>query len=229
MKAMILAAGRGERMRPLTDHLPKPLLSVAGKPLIVYHLEKLSLLGVTDVVINVAYLGEKIKQSLGDGHRWGVSIHYSEESYPLETGGALHQALDLLEDEPFLLINGDVWCDIDFGVIKKCDMRQRVGHLFMVVNPSHNPLGDFCLNKSCVMGLQQGEPSYTFAGIALIDPKMIRQYPHRREAFALKEVFVYFLEQGLLAGSLYDGFWCDVGTPERLQQLGDHLSRTHKM
>jgi MurNAc alpha-1-phosphate uridylyltransferase len=229
MKAMILAAGRGERMRPLTDSMPKPLLSVGGKPLIVYHLEKLSALGVTQVIINIAYLGDKIRQTLGDGKQWGLTIHYSEESYPLETGGALNQALNLLGDEPFLLINGDVWCDIDFNQIVKCDVNYSVGHLFFVDNPQHNPLGDFCLDELRVITKQEGDPAYTFAGIALIDPKMIREYPRCREVFALKEVFVYYIEQQLLAGSLYDGFWCDVGTPERLNQLDDYLSLTNKV
>jgi N-acetyl-alpha-D-muramate 1-phosphate uridylyltransferase len=229
MKAMILAAGRGERMRPLTDRLPKPLLSVGGKPLIVYHLEQLSALGVTDVVINVAYLGDKIQQVLGDGAAWNVSISYSEEPYPLETGGALYKALPLLGDEPFILVNGDVWSDMSFSVIAKASVNRRtkaafVGHLFLVKNPLHNVQGDFSLDNNRVTLKSDNALTYTFSGMALIHPDMIRDYPHKREAFPLKEVFLYFIKQRQLTASVYTGGWCDVGTPERLQELDDYLT-----
>ncbi|MFT6222000.1 MAG: MurNAc alpha-1-phosphate uridylyltransferase [Candidatus Endobugula sp.] len=224
MKAMILAAGRGERMRPLTDDLPKPLLAVGGKPLIVYHLEKFSSLGVTDVIINVAYLGDKIQQVLGDGTVWGLSIHYSKESYPLETGGALYKALPLLGDEPFILVNGDVWSDIDFSDIAKTILSAgtqglSVGHLFCVENPAHNPQGDFSLDNNIVTLKDDSASSYTFSGMAFIHPDIIRGYPNKREAFPLKEAFLYFIEQRKLTASIYSGGWCDVGTPERLQEL----------
>jgi MurNAc alpha-1-phosphate uridylyltransferase len=249
VKAMILAAGRGERMRPLTDHLPKPLLAVGGKPLIVYHLEKLSSLGVTDVVINVAYLGDKIQQALGDGAVWGMSIHYSAETYPLETGGGLYKALPLLGDEPFILVNGDVWSDMDFSdfaeIVVDSNMKvadtlattvkvntvcvdtiaRSVGHLFFVVNPPHNPQGDFALDNNLVELKAINAPSYTFSGMALIHPEMIRCYPNKREAFPLKEVFLYFIAQQQLTGSLYVGGWCDVGTPERLRELDGCLKQ----
>ena len=224
MKAMILAAGRGERMRPLTDDLPKPLLAVGGKPLIVYHLEKFSSLGVTDVIINVAYLGDKIQQVLGDGTVWGLSIHYSKESYPLETGGALYKALPLLGDEPFILVNGDVWSDIDFSDIAKTILSAgtqglSVGHLFFVENPAHNPQGDFSLDNNIVTLKDDSASSYTFSGMAFIHPDIIRGYPNKRKAFPLKEAFLYFIEQRKLTASIYSGGWCDVGTPERLQEL----------
>lgn len=222
MKAMILAAGRGERMRPLTDTLPKPLLPVAGKPLIVYHLEKLSAIGVKEVVINVAYLGEKIQQMLGDGSQWGVSIQYSIEPQPLETAGALLHCLPLLGDEPFLLINGDVWSDIDFSEIMHVSLNNMVGHLFFVDNPAHNPQGDFSLHENHVQIKQPSLPAYTFSGMALIHPKMIAAYPEKRNAFPLKEVFLYYIQRQQLSGSIYRGAWCDVGTPERLAEL-DHL------
>lgn len=230
MKAMILAAGRGERMRPLTDNLPKPLLAVGGKPLIVYHLEQLSTLGVTDVVINVAYLGDKIQQALGDGSAWNLSIHYSEEPYPLETGGALYKALPLLDDEAFILVNGDVWSDIDFSVIAKSIVnsdgkKASVGHLFLVQNPQHNLQGDFSLDDNIVTLKHDNKRSYTFSGMALLHPDMIRDYPNKREAFPLKEVFLYFIEQRLLTASVYGGGWCDVGTPERLHELDAFLNK----
>ncbi|MFT6102037.1 MAG: MurNAc alpha-1-phosphate uridylyltransferase [Candidatus Endobugula sp.] len=225
MKAMILAAGRGERMRPLTDRMPKPLLSVGGKPLIVYHLERLSVLGISEVIINVAYLGDKIRQALGDGSQWNLSIHYSEEPYPLETGGALNNALGLLGTEPFLLINGDVWCDIDFTLIANSDLCGGVGHLWFVKNPEHNVYGDFSLDDSCVNLKRDNIPSLTFSGLALIHPDIISTYPEKREVFALKEVFLHFIDEKKLQGSLFLGSWCDVGTPERLQALDGLLRK----
>ncbi|MGS2717146.1 N-acetylmuramate alpha-1-phosphate uridylyltransferase MurU [Eionea flava] len=223
MKAMILAAGRGERMRPLTNNTPKPLLPVNGKPLIVYHLEKLSSLGVSEVIINTAYLGEKIIASLGDGERWGLRIVYSQEPYALETGGALNHALSLLGDEPFLLVNGDVWCDLAFSRIASSPLNDSVAHLWLVNNPDHNLDGDFSLDVSTVMMKQDVLPAYTFSGLALVHPKMIADYPQRREAFALKEVFLYWISKCRLSGSLFEGDWCDVGTPERLVALEQSL------
>jgi MurNAc alpha-1-phosphate uridylyltransferase len=236
VKAMILAAGRGERMRPLTDKVPKPLLVVGDKPLIVYHLEKLSSFGVTDLVINVAYLGDNIQQALGDGETWGLSIHYSEEPYPLETGGALYKALPLLGDEPFILVNGDVWSDMDFSDITQIPLNADtfssaitkkgppVGHLIFVANPTHNPQGDFALDNTIVTLKSSRSLSYTFSGMALIHPDMIRCYPDKREAFPLKEVFLYCIAQQQLTGSIHGGGWCDVGTPERLQALDAFLN-----
>lgn len=225
MKAMILAAGRGERMRPLTNNTPKPLLPVNGKPLIVYHLEKLSSLGVSEVIINTAYLAEKIIASLGDGERWGLRIIYSQEPYALETGGALNRALPLLGDAPFLLVNGDVWCDLAFSRIASSPLSDSVAHLWFVHNPDHNPEGDFSLDASTVVMKQETLPSCTFSGLALIHPKMIANYPKRREAFALKEVFLYWIDKCQLSGSLFNGQWCDVGTPERLAALDRCLQK----
>lgn len=223
MKAMILAAGRGERMRPLTNTLPKPLLPVANKPLIVYHLEKLSALGVREVVINIAYLGEKIRDALGDGRQWNLSIVYSEEPEPLETAGALLKALPLLGDEPFLLINGDVWTDMDFSVLMNALSAPLMACLFLVENPAHNVEGDFSLSEHGVLEMAGSDTTYTFSGLALIDPAMIRCYPHNREKFPLKEVFDFYIEQQQLLGKYYGGEWCDVGTPERLAELEHFL------
>lgn len=240
MKAMILAAGRGERMRPLTDTKPKPLLCVGGKPLIVFHLEKLGILGVTDVVINVAYLEEQIRQALGDGSRWGLSIHYSIEEEALETAGALLHALPLLGDEPFLLVNGDVWTDMDFAqfleppalgnlipeslIPKNQEPSNIQAQLILVPNPDHNPEGDFSLGASSMIEPRIDGCAYTFSGIAVIHPNMIRHYPKKRERFPLKEVFDYYIECKQLIGRLYEGRWCDVGTPERLSTLDHSLS-----
>lgn len=223
MKAMILAAGKGERMRPLTDHLPKPLLEVNGKPLIVYHLEKLSSIGISDVIINVAYLGEKICAFLGQGDHWGLRITYSQEPYPLETGGALNSALHLLGSEPFLLINGDVWTTLDFSHVTEQALGDNVGHLWCVSNPTHNPSGDFSLDNARVIHKQDALPSFTFSGLALVHPDMILRYPKRREVFALKEVFLYWIDRQQLGGSLFADHWCDVGTPERLDTLNRFL------
>ena len=148
MKAMILAAGRGERMRPLTDSTPKPLLRVGGKALIEYHLEKLAAAGIRDVVINISYLGERIREILGDGSRWHLSIQYSIEPEPLETAGAILQALPLLGEQPFVLINGDVWTDYAIEKLKDYPLQSSCGHLVLVNNPSHHPEGDFSVTNA---------------------------------------------------------------------------------
>ncbi|MFT5421021.1 MAG: MurNAc alpha-1-phosphate uridylyltransferase [Candidatus Endobugula sp.] len=223
MKAMILAAGRGERMRPLTDTIPKPLLSVANKPLIVYHLEKIAAMEITEVVINIAYLGDKIRQALGDGSRWGLTIQYSEETEPLETAGALLHALPLLGDTPFLLVNGDVWTDLNFSSVVDVPLNDALARLVFVKNPEHNLQGDFYINENNLVEQSTSRLSNTFGGVALISPKIISGYPNKRRIFPLKEVFDYYIEQQLLEGIVYSGKWCDVGTPARLASLGAFL------
>jgi N-acetyl-alpha-D-muramate 1-phosphate uridylyltransferase len=223
MKAMILAAGRGERMRPLTDTLPKPLLPVANKPLIIYHLEKMAAIGITEVVINIAYLGDEIRKALGNGSRWGLTIKYSLESELLDTAGALLHALPLLGHDPFLLVNGDVWTDIDFSELISLSLNNFAARLLFVNNPEHNLQGDFAINDHTVIKKQKSLLSYTFSGIAFINPIMIREYPHKRTIFPLREVFAYYIEQGLLEGVVYEGQWCDVGTPARLEALNNFL------
>lgn len=221
---MILAAGLGQRMRPLTDHTPKPLLLVADKPLIVYHIEKLRELGVTELVINIAYLGHKIREYLGDGSSLGVSIYYSEEVEPLETAGAINQALAHLGAEPFLLINADVWSDYSlrslFGLTLAPDC---LGQLLFVANPEYRETGDFTLRSGIVAEREEGERGYTFSGISLIRPELVADYPRCRERFALREVFDWAIAQGRLGGELYEGCWWDVGTPERLAALDTQL------
>lgn len=222
MKAMILAAGLGQRMRPLTDHLPKPLLPVAGKPLLQYHLENLQAAGIRELVINLAYLGGKIREFVGDGSRWGLTVSYSEESEPLETGGGLLHALPLLGEQPILLINGDVWSDISIAELcNRVAGEASAGHLVLVPNPVFHPAGDFFLSQDGALIAPQGqaERRFTFAGISILSPALIADYPQKRRKFPLVEVLRQAIEQGQLTGEVYTGGWSDVGTPERLQQL----------
>lgn len=234
MKAMILAAGLGNRMRPLTDHIPKPLLRAGGKALIAYHLENLQRAGIREVIINLAYLGEKIRMQLGDGKQFGLEIVYSTEPEPLETGGAILHALGLLGTEPFLLVNGDVWCDLDFAqfiqqpFVEKKYAENQLGHLLLVPNPDFHPLGDFALNNS---GRLFDDPDkthphrFTFGGISLLKPELISDYTDKRQKFPLVEVLRHAISHGQLTGQVHQGHWSDVGTPVRLQQLEDYLSR----
>lgn len=239
MKAMILAAGLGNRMRPLTDHTPKPLLCAGGKPLIEYHLENLRRAGIREVIINLAYLGEKIRAHLSDGQQFGLKIRYSTEPEPLETGGAILHALDLLGEEPFLLINGDVWCDLEFAqfiqqpIVENTSAENQLGHLLLVPNPEFHPLGDFALASSGRLlddpekpvGLERIAPQrFTFGGISLLKPELIAKYPDKRQKFPLVEVLRRAINNGQLTGQVHQGHWSDVGTPARLQALENYLS-----
>jgi len=220
VKAMILAAGLGKRMRPLTDHTPKPLLSVAGKPLLQYHLEKLQQAGIREVVINLAYLGEQIRRFVGDGQAFGLAVHYSEEPEPLETGGALLQALPLLGEAPFLLINGDVWTDYPLTELAQPALPDSIdGRLLLVPNPEFHPVGDFALTDDQRLSLAEDAPRHTFAGISLLRPGLIADYPKKRRLFPLLEALQPAITAGRLEGRLHTGAWSDVGTPERLTQL----------
>ena len=224
MKAMILAAGLGKRMRPLTDSLPKPLLPVADKPLIEYHIERLVAAGVGELVINHAHLGHLLEAHLGDGSRWGATIHYSREPEPLETAGGICLALPLLGEEPFLLVNGDVWSDCPFGPLLNLTLAEgQLGHLLLVPNPGHNAGGDFDLLDGCLIRNHSAGGGYTFSGISLLHPRLLTDYPRRRQSFALREVFDYAIEQQALSGEVYHGQWWDIGTPERLQALDRQL------
>lgn len=218
MKAMILAAGEGRRMRPLTLETPKPLLPVRGTSLIVHHIQRLKNAGVTDLVINIAYLGEKIRAALGDGARFGVRIHYSAEPEPLETAGALLHALPLLGDSPFLLVNGDVWTDYPFASLAQRGLN-HLGHLVLVPNPSHKLLGDFSIGNNGLLQELDGDTSYTFSGISLLSPRLISTYPQQRPKFPLREILGWAIQRGQLTAELFEGVWCDVGTPERLAEL----------
>lgn len=219
MKAMLMAAGRGERMRPLTDACPKPLLEVAGKPLIAWHLERLAQAGVRDVVINLSWLGDMIAAALGDGSRFGVRIAYSREPYPaLEVGGGVHQALPLLGDDPFLLVNGDVFTDIDFTALRLAP--DDLAQLVLVPNPPQHQQGDFWLGPDGRVQPQGGE-RLTYSGVALLRPQFFAGASPGR--FPLLPWLQRAREAGRLGGQRHDGLWLDVGTPERLAQLDARL------
>lgn len=214
---MILAAGRGERMRPLTDHTPKPLLEVAGKPLIVWHIERLVSAGITRLVINHAHLGEQIEQYLGDGRLLGCQIHYSAEGQgqALETGGGIFKALPLLGEQPFLVVNGDVWCDVDFAQLKIAE--SDLAHLLLVDNPDHNPAGDFSLLDGRVA--EREGARLTFSGIGIYQPALFANC--QSGAFPLAPLLRNAMAQGRVGGHKHLGQWLDVGTPQRLQRLND--------
>lgn len=215
MKAMILAAGKGERMRPLTLHTPKPLLQVAGKPLLQWHIEALARSGIDQLVINHAWLGAQIEDYFGDGAGLGVSIRWSAEASALETGGGILQALPLLGREPFVLVNGDIWTDFDFAALRL--PAGMLAHLVLVDNPPHNPGGDFVLGDGLLANPLHGG-GLTYSGIALVDPALLAaQQPG---CFALTPLLRRAAEQGRLSGEYFSGHWLDVGTPERLRQAG---------
>lgn len=217
---MILAAGEGRRMRPLTLSTPKPLLKIGPKVLIEYQIEKIRHAGISEIVINVSYLGEQIEHFLGDGSRLGVRIDYSKESEPLETAGALNRALPLLGSDPFLLVNGDVWHDFPLAKLLEGSLPENsFGRLILVDNPAHNSLGDFSLDDDKVIAREGENIGYTFSGISVLRPQLIADYPNLREKFPLKEVFDWAIERGQLHGEYYSGVWMDIGTPERLQEL----------
>jgi MurNAc alpha-1-phosphate uridylyltransferase len=218
--AMILAAGRGERMRPLTDHTPKPLLEAGGKPLIQYHVEALARAGMVNLVVNHAHLGEQIESFLGEGSRWGVSISYSPEPPgALETGGGIFNALPLLGDSPFLVVNGDIWCDYDFSHVTCAG--ERLAHLILVANPEHNPAGDFQLRDGVVGNAEAGR--LTFSGVGMYDPELFSGC--KPGSFPLAPLLRQAADDGLVSGEHYRGGWIDVGTPQRLKELDVLLRR----
>ena len=219
MKAMILAAGRGERMRPLTDHIPKPLLKVGGKSLIVWHLERLAKAGFKEVLINHAHLGEQIEQALGDGSVWGLSIRYSPETTALETAGGIANALPLFGDAPFLVVNGDVFTEIDFGALQL--VSPNLAHLVMVDNPPQHPDGDFVVDSGKVTN--QGNHKLTFSGIGIYHPALFVDV-ERGQAAKLAPLLRSAMIKGLVTGEHYQGIWHDIGTPERLSFLDKQLS-----
>ena len=219
MKAMILAAGLGTRMRPLTDHCPKPLLPVAGRPLIVHHLERLREAGITEIVINVSYRAEQIIEALGDGGDHGVRIAWSREETPLETGGGIQRALGLLGRPPFLLVHGDVWCALDPSTLPALD-NGDLARLVLVDNPDHHPAGDFHLDATGRVRAE-GEPRLTYAGIGLLDPALVAG--ESPGAFALAPLLRRAMAEGRVAGHHHRGRWVDVGTPERLAELDRRL------
>jgi MurNAc alpha-1-phosphate uridylyltransferase len=220
MKAMLLAAGRGERMRPLTDHTPKPLLLAGGRPLIVWHLEALARAGVREVIINLSWRGPQIRAALGDGRGFGVQIRYSEEgSAPLETGGGIFQALPLLGPEPFLVVNADTFTDIDLRALRLSAAADA--QLVLVPNPPQHPRGDFDLDGSQV--LDREPRPYTYSGIGLFSPALFAGCTAGR--FALLPLFQRACAAGRLQGRCHAGLWRDIGTPERLAALDQELAQ----
>jgi N-acetyl-alpha-D-muramate 1-phosphate uridylyltransferase len=224
MKAFILAAGRGERMRPLTDHTPKPLLQAGGKPLIVWHLERLAAAGFREIVINHAHLGWQIEAALGDGAQWGLHIQYSAEPPgALETAGGIATALPLLGDQPFLVVNGDVYCDIDFGRFPRltAEGTQTLAHLVMVPNPAHHNSGDFSLDGKRVV-YASGEQTLTYSGVAVFAPAFFAEVKPG-SIMKLRPLLDAAIAAGTLTGERHTGRWVDVGTPQRLAELDQEL------
>ncbi len=236
MKALILAAGRGERMRPLTRDTPKPLLDAGGKPLIVWHLEKLAALGFRDVIVNTAWLSAALHAALGDGARYGLRISYSDEGdEPLETGGALLHARAAVGEDPFLLVNGDIWTDYDFA--RLTNVPTRAAHLVMVRNPNHVAQGDFHLDSDGLLNAT-GEPRFTYSGLGVYRMCMLDGWreaigaavttPLHRPRFPLLPLLRAAMSRSLVTGELHEGEWTDVGTPERLAELDVRLQSARR-
>ncbi|NVJ67452.1 MAG: nucleotidyltransferase family protein [Gammaproteobacteria bacterium] len=219
---MILAAGRGERMRPLTDTLPKPLLKVDGKALIEYHIQALKEAGIKDILINTAWLGDIIPEYLGDGAYWGVKLTYSHEESALETAGGIRKALDFFADEPFVVVNGDIWTDFDFSLLNKPKAK---AHLVLVPNPEQHPKGDFGLDNGTV--LAQSDTQYTFSGIGVYQPEIFADL-ELNQAEPLAPILRNLMEKQSVTGQLYQGEWRDIGTPERLEALNKEFQKPIK-
>jgi len=221
MKAIILSAGRGERLRPLTDHTPKPLLKAGNQRLIEYTIYSLVKAGFTDIIINTAHLNEQFPEALGDGKRYGATIQYTvEQSGGLETAGGIINALPLLGDEPFLVVNGDIWTDFPFEQLNSFKLNHStLGHLIFVQNPKHNPDGDFSLSSGLV--IDNGREKVTYSGIAIYHPKLFLSYGVQR--LALKPILIEAINKQQLSGELYHGKWSDIGTAERLAELAMEL------
>ncbi len=216
MKVMILAAGRGERLRPLTDSVPKPLVEVAGQTLLGRHLERLARAGFTRAVINVSHLADKIIARFGDGASSGLKVDWSREAEALETAGGIAQARALLGDDPFLLVNADIWCDYDFSALRNFALGARLSHLVLVPNPPQHPAGDFSLAGGSVGN--GPAPRYTYAGIAVISPRLVAGVAAGRKA-QLAPLWRAAADRGEVTGELYEGLWSDVGTAQRLAAL----------
>lgn len=224
MRAMILAAGLGTRMRPLTLATPKPLLPVAGKPLIEYHIERLVAAGVSDIVINHAWLGEQLEAYIGEGDRFGAVVHWSAETEPLETGGGIFKALPWLSEagEAFLLVNGDVFTSYPFErLVSQRLSEECLAHLVMVSNPEHNPNGDFALQHGVVA--ETGNNKLTFSGLSLLSPQLFNGCSEGK--FPLAPLLRSAMRSGQVSGEHYSGYWRDIGTPERLQEVSEDIKK----
>jgi MurNAc alpha-1-phosphate uridylyltransferase len=224
MKAMILAAGRGERMRPLTDHTPKPLLPVAGKPIIVHTINQLVSAGFHEIVINHAHLGRQIEAALGNGEQFGAVLHYSPEGeQALETAGGIINALPLLGNDAFLVVNGDIATDFPFAELKKQNVD--LAYLVLVDNPAHHPQGDFALTKTGIV-IENGSEPFTFSGIGLYHPDLFSKTPPGKSK--LGPLLRQAMSKGRVTGQKYSGFWIDIGTPERLSALHCYYTQQEK-
>lgn len=221
MKAMVLAAGRGERLRPLTDRMPKPLVEVGGKPLIAWHLERLAAGGVRQVVINVSHLGQQIVDYVRDGSPFNLQVEYSREAEPLETAGGIAQALPLLGNAPFLLVNGDIYCEADFASLSRLRLGPHLAHLVLVDNAPHHPHGDFSLDDGLIGN--DGRPRYTYAGIAVMSPQLV-QPVKRGDKAPLAPLLRGAARERRISGERFRGLWQDVGTLERLADLESRLT-----
>ncbi len=235
MNALIFAAGLGARMRPLTDHVPKPLLEAGGKTLIAWHLEKLAAIGVRNVVINTSWLAEQLPHALGDGSRWGLRLHFSHEGpTPLETGGGMLNAMPLLGDAPFIAVNGDIWTDYDFARLPR--EPDGLAHLVLVDNPAHHPLGDFRLEADGRLR-SEGADKLTFAGIGVYRPQLLSTWrkvigntggaDETPPRFMLAPLLRAAMHDRQIGGERHPGRWTDVGTPERLSLLRNDLAEAH--
>ncbi len=222
MKVMILAAGRGERLRPLTETTPKPLVEVAGETLLGRHLARLGRAGFRQAVINVAHLGEQIVARFGAHAPAGMAIEWSREAEALETAGGIAQARALLGEAPFLLVNADIWCDYDFAALRAINLERRLAHLVLVPNPSWHSAGDFTLEAGQVGNA--ATPRYTYAGIAVLSPRLVAGIAPGQKA-QLAPLWRAAAQRGEVTGELYRGLWSDVGTPQRLSELKAHLER----
>jgi len=231
MRAMILAAGRGERMRPLTDTTPKPLLEAGGKPLILWHIDRLIGAGITELVVNLSWLGPRIVAALGDGARFGARIRYSDEPSPLETAGGIANATDLLGEQPFLVINGDIWCDWDpsqaHDIARSLQAGREQAWLLLTRNPPHHPLGDFRLGTDGAVSDRDPcapDDALTFTGIGIYRPDLFAGIGKGRPA-PLAPLLRHAMEQGRVKGRRFTGQWIDIGTPQRLSALNRQLAQ----
>jgi MurNAc alpha-1-phosphate uridylyltransferase len=222
---MLLAAGRGERLRPLTDSMPKALVEAGGKPLLAWHLERLADAGCREAVINVSHLGERIVERIGAGARFGLRVAYSREAERLETAGGIAQALHLLGREPFVLVNADVYCEYDLARLFGMALGARLAHLVLVPNPAHRARGDFSLVSGEIKS--DAGPRYTYAGIAVVSPRLVESVKPGEKA-PLAPLLYAAADRGLMTGELYEGLWQDVGTCERLAELEALLESRHE-
>ncbi len=228
MKAMILAAGRGERMMPLTATCPKPLLKVDRKPLIQHQIEKLAAASITEIIINTSYLGEQIQTFLGDGSQFNASITFSQEDEILETGGGIEKILPFMEGQPFVVVNGDVWTDLDYQQMQRyCLSSDKAAHLILIDNPAHNSVGDFSISADNLLLEPNGE-TYTYSGLGIFSEKLFAGYLKSSAKYPLLPLLKRGIQNKTITAEHYSGFWMDVGTPERLAQLETYLAFNKK-